>query len=264
MSKHKTGQADGTMPLTGHLKELRNRLIISVLCLVAFFLVGLYFAPSIINILTDIGKQYGYRFVQLSPQELLLQQISVALVAGLTLSFPVILYHVWAFIQPGLKKNENSLFLGALISGLLFFVVGVCFAFKIMLPFMLRFLINLTRGTDVTSAVSISQYITFLLTIFLVMGIVFELPVVTVILTQLGLLRIEWMKKSRRIVIILIFLVAAIITPPDIVSQVMVAVPMLGLYELSILVCSILLKLKKEKHSENADEEDADDEPDNE
>ncbi len=263
MSSKNQKQTNGTMPLTGHLKELRNRLIICVISLVVFFLVGLYFAPSFINLLTDIGKQYGYNFVQLSPQELLLQQISVSLVTGVTLAFPVILYHIWAFIQPGLKKNENRLFLSALVFGLIFFIVGVLFAFKIMLPFMLRFLIGLTEGTDVTAAVSISQYITFLLTIFLVMGIVFELPVVTVILTQLGLLRVEWMKRSRKIVIILIFLVAAIITPPDIVSQVMVAVPMLGLYELSIIVCTLLLKVKKNQ-PDPADDSDENDDDENE
>ena len=252
MSNRKTGQSDGTMSLSGHLKELRNRLIICVISLVIFFLVGLYFSPSIINLLTKIGKQYGYNFVQLSPQELLLQQISIALVAGLTLSVPVILYQIWAFIQPGLKQNENTLFLGALIFGLFFFIVGVLFAFKIMMPFMLHFLIGLTTGTDVTSAVSISQYITFLLTIFLVMGLVFELPVITVLLTQLGLLKVEWLKKSQRVVIVLIFLLSAIITPPDVVSQVMVAFPMIGLYELSLIICSLLSKANG-KHSDQDD-----------
>ena len=246
------------MPLTGHLQELRNRLVICIISLIIFFLVCLYFAPSIINMLTKLGKQYGYSFVQLSPQELLLQQISVSLTGGLVLSFPVILYHIWAFIQPGLKKNENTLFLGALIFGLLFFAAGVLFALKVMLPFMLHFLISLTKKTEIISSVSISQYISFLLTIFLVMGIVFELPVISVILTQLGLLKVEWMKKSRRVIIILIFLVAAVITPPDVVSQVMVAVPMLGLYELSILVCTVLLRLRKDhipSETSDSDEE---------
>ena len=236
---------DGTMSLTDHLKELRNRIVICVLCLVVFFLLGLHFAPQLVELLTGIGKSYGYRFVYIAPQELLLQYFSIAMVAGITLSVPLILYHVWAFIQPGLKKNENRLFFAAMITGLIFFIIGVLFAYKIMLPFMLNFLILLSKGTDVRASISVASYISFLLTIFTVLGLVFELPVVTVVLTQLGLIRVEWMVKARKFVIVLIFLVAAIITPPDVVSQVMVAVPMLGLYELSILVCRVLDKMKK-------------------
>lgn len=236
---------DGTMSLTDHLKELRNRIVICVLCLVVFFLLGLHFAPQLVELLTGIGKSYGYRFVYIAPQELLLQYFSIAMVAGITLSVPLILYHVWAFIQPGLKKNENRLFFAAMITGLIFFIIGVLFAYKIMLPFMLNFLILLSKGTDVRASISVASYISFLLTIFTVLGLVFELPVVTVVLTQLGLIRVEWMVKARKFVIVLIFLVAAIITPPDVVSQVMVAFPMLGLYELSILVCRVLDKMKK-------------------
>ena len=108
---------DGTMSVSGHLKELRSRIIICVVCLVASFLIGLHFASDIVNLLTDIGKKFGYTFVYISPQELLLQYFSVAMIAAVVITFPVIMYHVWAFIQPGLKKNENTLFLGALVSG---------------------------------------------------------------------------------------------------------------------------------------------------
>lgn len=244
-NKNKPSSSDGTMSLTGHLKELRNRIIICVLCLVVFFLLGLHFAPKVVDTLTGIGKQFGYQFVYIAPQELLLQYFSIALVVGVVLSLPVILFQIWAFVQPGLKENENGLFLGAMIAGLVFFVLGVLFAYKIMLPFMLQFLIGLSKGGDIRAAVSVASYLTFLLTIFLVLGIVFELPVVSVLLTQIGLLKVEWMKKFRKIMIVVIFFVAALITPPDMVSQIMVAVPMLGLYELSILICSVLNKRKK-------------------
>ena len=247
---------DGTMSLSGHLKELRNRLIICVICLVVSFLVGLYFAPSLIEILTDIGKQYQYEFIYISPQELLLQQFSMAFLAGICITLPVILYHVWAFIQPGLKKNENALFLCALVFGLVFFILGVIFAFKIMMPFMLRFLISISTGTDIQASVSVGNYLSFLKTIFIIFGIVFELPVVSVVLTQLGLIRVEWMRKGRKFIIIIIFFIAAVITPPDVVSQVMVAIPMIGLYEISILICAFLLKFKKPALSDDDQDED--------
>ena len=170
-------------------------------------------------------------------------------------SFPVILYEVWAFVQPGLRENENRLFMIALLAGLAFFVLGVAFAYKIMLPFMLHFLIGLSAGSDVTASVSVANYLTFLMTIFMIMGIVFELPVISVVLTQLGLLKVKWMRKARKFVIVGIFFVAALITPPDIVSQIMVAVPMMGLYELSIVICTLLLKSRKKTED---DEEETD------
>lgn len=257
--KKKAQQSGGTMTLTGHLKELRNRIIICVVFLIVSFLVGLHFAPDIVSVLTDIGKQYGYTYIYISPQELLLQYFSVALLAGVIITLPLILYQIWAFVQPGLKKNENGLFLTALISGLICFVLGVLFAYKLMLPFMLRFLIEISRGSEIHASVTVGNYMTFLLTIFIIFGIIFELPVVTVLLTQMGLLRVEWMRKARKFVIVLIFFVAAIITPPDVVSQVMVAFPMLGLYELSIVICTLLLKFRKNSDHE-ADEGETDEE----
>lgn len=168
------------------------------------------------------------------------------MIAGVVMSVPVIVYHVWSFIRPGLKENENSMFGTALAAGMLFFVVGVAFAYFIMLPFMLRFLIELSRGSDVTASVSVANYISFLMTIFVIMGLIFELPVVCVTLTAMGLLRVEWMVRFRKFAIVLIFLVAAIVTPPDVVSQCMVAVPMMALYQFSIIICSLIDRRKKE------------------
>ena len=238
--------SDGSMPLTGHLRELRNRVIICVVCLLVFFLLGLSFAPKLVKLLTSIGEQYGYEYVYIAPQELLLQYFSIAMIAGVVMSVPVIVYHVWSFIRPGLKENENSMFGTALAAGMLFFVVGVAFAYFIMLPFMLRFLIELSRGSDVTASVSVAYYISFLMTIFVIMGLIFELPVVCVTLTAMGLLRVEWMVRFRKFAIVLIFLVAAIVTPPDVVSQCMVAVPMMALYQFSIIICRLIDRRKKE------------------
>ena len=153
----------------------------------------------------------------LAPQELLLQHFSVALIAGLCLSLPILAYQIWAFIRPGLRAKENILFVLSALFGLVFFIIGVLFAYKIMLPFMLEFLIGIQTGTYISASISVQNYISFLLTIFLIFGVVFELPVLSVVLTQLRLIKVEWMKKGRRVVIVVIFLVAAFITPPDIV-----------------------------------------------
>ena len=245
------------MTLTGHLKELRHRLVICVICLVATSLAGLHFAPGLVERLTDIGRGYGYSYVFLAPQELLMQHFSISLLASVCITFPVLLYQIWAFVRPGLKKKENLVFVLAVTFGLLCFLVGVYFAYRIMLPFMLEFLIGVSAGTEIAASITVANYITFLLTMFMIFGIVFELPVLSVMLTQLGLVKVEWMKKGRRFVIVIIFFVAAVITPPDIVSQIMVAVPMIGLYELSVILCTILSKLKRKKKKEAEEEEEA-------
>ncbi len=236
------------MTLSGHLRELRNRLFVCVALLLAAVAAGLHYAPEIVEMLLGIGKQYGYQFVYISPQELLMQYFSVALVFGVCVTFPVLCYQTWAFVSPGLKKNENRLFLFAMLFGLACFCVGVAFAFKIMLPFMLHFLISLSGASSATASISVQNYMTFFTTMFLVFGFMFELPVLSVLLTQIGLVKVRWMRKGRRVVIVAVFFIAAVITPPDVVSQIMVAIPMMGLYELSIILCTFGEKLKGESH----------------
>ena len=123
---------------------------------------------------------------------------------------------------------------------------------------MLLFLSTLENYAQVAAAISVQNYISFLLTIFIIFGVVFELPVVSLVLNAVGLLKVEWMKKGTRVMIVVIFFLAAVITPPDIVSQIMVAIPMIGLYELSILLSAVLMKFKRKKKV--AEEDDGDEE----
>ncbi len=227
------------MSLSGHLRELRNRLLVCLLVLLVSVAAGLRYAPSIVQALLSMGENCGYDFVYIAPQELLMQYFSVALVMGLVVSFPVICYETWAFVSPGLKRNENRLFLFAMGFGLLCFCIGIIFAYKIMLPFMLDFFVTLGVGSSASAAISVENYMTFFTTIFLIFGIMFELPMLALLLTKVGLIKVSWMRKGRRVVIVAVFVISAIITPPDIVSQIMVALPMLVLYELSIMLCRL-------------------------
>ena len=238
----KTADSEGRMPLTGHLRELRRRVLVCVVLLVLVFMLCLSAAPRIVTLLTDMGERYSYVYVYIAPQELFLVYMNVALVGALVLCFPLLAYEVYAFCSPGLTGRERRYTLGALGAGALCFLAGVAFAYFISLPFMLRFLIQFTTQVNVSASISIEQYISFLLTVFVIFGLVFELPVVSVLLTALGLVRAEWLMKGRRVMIVVIFLLAAIITPPDVVSQIMVAVPMLALYELSILLSRLVGK----------------------
>jgi len=236
---------DGSMSLSGHLRELRNRILICVILLVVTFGICLSFAPKIVTLLTDMGARYDYVYVYIAPQELFLVYMNVALVGAVVICFPVLAYQVYAFCSPGLSGKERAYISGALVAGGLCFLLGVAFAYFISLPFMLRFLIQFTGEVDVSASISIQQYVSFLLTVFVIFGLVFELPVISVLLTGLGLVKAEWLVKGRKVMIVVIFVLAAIITPPDIVSQIMVAVPMLLLYEISIVLSRLVGKAKK-------------------
>jgi sec-independent protein translocase protein TatC len=233
------------MSLSGHLRELRNRILICVILLVVVFGICLSFAPRLVTLLTDMGRRYDYVYVYIAPQELFLVYMNVALVGAVVVCFPVLAYQVYAFCSPGLSGKERGYISGALIAGGLCFLVGVAFAYFISLPFMLRFLIQFTGEVDVAASISIQQYVSFLLTVFVIFGLVFELPVVSVLLTGLGLVKAEWLVKGRKVMIVIIFVLAAIITPPDIVSQIMVAVPMLALYEISIALSRVVGRARK-------------------
>ncbi|MBQ7692241.1 MAG: twin-arginine translocase subunit TatC [Oscillospiraceae bacterium] len=235
------------MSLSGHLKELRNRILICVVLLVVVFGVCLSFAPQLVTLLTDMGKRFNYVYVYIAPQELFLVYMNLALVGALVVCFPVLAYQVYAFCSPGLTGRERGYISGSLIAGGLCFLLGVAFAYFISLPFMLRFLIQFTftGEVDVTASISIQQYVGFLLTVFVIFGLVFELPVVSVLLTGLGLVRAEWLVKGRKLMIVVIFVLAAIITPPDVVSQIMVAIPMIALYEISIALSRVVGRARK-------------------
>ena len=241
---------DGSMSLSGHLKELRNRIVVCVLLLLAAFSGCLAAAPRLVTALTDKGEQYAYRYVYIAPQELLLVYMNVALIGAVVLCSPVLLYQAYAFCRPGLGKKTRVRTVGVLVAGALFFIAGTSFAYFISLPFMLRFLIQFTGEVNVAASISIGEYVSFLLTVFVIFGVVFELPVISVLLTALGVVRAEWLVRGRRVMIVLIFVLAAIITPPDVVSQIMVAFPMLGLYELSIVLCRAVARMKEKKGTE--------------
>ncbi len=253
--EEKDVQTSSSMPLSGHLRELRNRVVICIVALLVCSIVFLNYAEPLVTLFTDMGTQYGYVYVYLAPQELLIQYLRVAVVAAICVCLPLTLYQIWAFARPGLSRTENLTVVVGLVFGLLCFIVGVLFAYKITLPFMLYFLINLGTTGVIEATISVEKYISFVLTVLIIFGCVFEMPMVSLLLTRLGILKPSIMVRGRKIAIVIIFLVAAIITPPDIFSQVMVAVPMILLWELSILLCRILYRWIGKKEAETEQEE---------
>lgn len=239
--KSNTDQAIG---LNVHLKELRKRLITVVISFVVAILVVFQFTPSIVEHFVKIAVKFGYRLVYLAPAELFGQYIKVALVISIAVIIPFLIYHIWAFCSPGLSKKERKLFLGGVIFGLIFFVIGIVFAYVTILPFMLRFFFEVNTSSVIEASISVSNYVSFIISTLLMFGFIFEMPVLISILSLLGVLNANLLIKGRKFIIVLIFLVCAIITPPDVVSQIMTSIPMILLFELSIGLSKLIGKRK--------------------
>ena len=251
---------DGSMTLTGHLKELRNRLIICAVVFVVGVVVSLAYADRLIDLLTAMGRDY-YEFVSIAPQEKLMQYFRVSILAGVVVTVPVAFYHIYAFARPGLKRSESTFFKLVMLLGLILFCVGVLFAYKLMMPFMLRFLSTGIEGAEyIQTTTSIESYVNLCLTMFIIFGCVFEMPLITIILSKMGIINPQLLKQVRGVAIVLIFFIAAVVTPPDIVSQCMVAGPMVLLYFISIVLSGIFYKPKSDDDDEDDEEEDEDDE----
>ncbi len=246
---------DEPMTLSGHLRELKNRLIVILIVFAIGLAIGLSCSRQIVQLLMDMGADSGYQFVFIAPQELMMVYVQVGLVFGVVVAMPVIVYEAYQFALPALTRKESRSVRNALFFGFGMFIIGVLFAYFISLPFMLYFLISLNSGTAIEASISIQEFVSFVLTIFVIFGVVFELPVITSLLTMLGLLKPEYLVKARKIAIVLIFLLAAIITPPDIVSQTMVAFPMIGLYQVGIMLSQAIYK-----HRHISDEEESESE----
>jgi len=253
---------DKRMTVMAHIGEFRKRLVaialVYLLLAVACFIVVEY----IVGALIDLGGELN--FVYLAPGELVSAYFRLALIMALVLCAPFIAYQIWGFVRPALKAKEKQSCLFGLCGGLIFFLLGAVFAYLVAIPFMLDFFARF--GTiEITASISFEKYMNFLISTLVCFGLVFELPVLSFLLSHLGLLKPGFLAKVRKYAILVIFILAAIITPPDIVSQVMIALPMLLLYELSIWVNKAVWKRKEakakreEEGEEDPEEEDDDD-----
>ena len=249
---------DGSMTLTGHLKELRNRLIICAAVFVVGVIGFLAISDKLIDLLTAMAMNANYTFVFLAPQEKLMQYFRVSILAGVVVTVPVAFYHIYAFAKPCLKKSESFFFKMVMVLGLVLFCIGVLFAYKLMMPFMLRFLSTGINGAEyIQTTTSIESYVNLCLTMFIIFGCVFEMPLITIILSKMGIINPTLLKQVRGVAIVIIFFIAAVVTPPDIVSQCMVAGPMVLLYFISIFLSGIFYKPRTEDEDEEGDEEES-------
>lgn len=242
---------EDNMTLLEHLDELRKRLTIIVIVnfVAMIFLFGQ--TDIIMDYLLNINP--GLELVYITPSELLTVYIKLAFIMAIVICSPITIYQIWAFVEKGLYKNEKIYIAISLFFAVGLFIVGVLFCYFLVLPITLDFFIRIAIA-EVSSKISIDSYVSFVNTMLVSFGIVFELPVLVFLLTKLRVLKPEILKKNRGLIIVGIFIAAAFITPPDVISQIMLGVPLTLLMELSIWICTIVDKTNKKKSDEAENE----------
>ena len=245
---------DPKLPLLDHLVELRRRLIFSVGALLIAFIVSLYFAGPIFNFLVsplnDLWQgQEGKRLIYTAMHEKFFTDLKVAFFTAGFLSFPIVVNQVWKFVAPGLYSNEKLAFLPFLIASPVLFFTGGAFVYYLVLPIAWEFFAGFQQVATVGQIAielepKVNEYLALVMRLIFAFGLSFELPVILVLLTRSGLVSIELLKQKRRYAFVIAFVAAAILTPPDPLSQFALAIPIIFLYEISIW-CSIALERKR-------------------
>jgi sec-independent protein translocase protein TatC len=244
---------DGTekIPFTGHLEELRKRLVACFIAIGIGFVVSYGFKEKLFDILSHplisaMGADDKLIFTGLP--EAFFTYLKVALLSGFMLAAPVILYQFWMFVAPGLYQKEKRLIVPIVFLSSVFFVGGALFGYFVVFPFGFKFFLGFASET-IQPLPSMKEYLSFSAKLLLAFGLVFELPLVITFLAKLGIVSVDFLKKNRKYALILFFAGAAILTPPDVVTQIMMAVPLMLLYEISILGARVFGK-KKAKESD--------------
>ncbi|MBB5326327.1 sec-independent protein translocase protein TatC [Anoxybacillus tepidamans] len=230
---------DKEMSVYEHLGELRKRLIIVLVFFGVAMIASFFFVEPVILYLqkADEAKELTMNAFRLTDPIKIYMQF--AFVIALILTAPVLLYQIWAFVSPGLYERERKVTLSYIPLSLFLFFCGVGFAYFVLFPFVVRFMQNLASDLGINQVIGINEYFEFLLQLVLPFGVLFQLPVIVMFLTRLGLITPMLLSKGRRYAYLLLLIVAAVITPPDVMSQLIVMIPLSILYEISIWISKI-------------------------
>ncbi len=244
--KKRENLQDVEMPFLDHLEELRWRLIKSLASVVLFTVIAFAFSDRLMDflLLTTKNLRHPINLQVLKVQTVFIIKLELALIAGIMISLPVIFYQLWAFVAPGLMENERKYVIPVVVFATVSFLVGAAFALFVIIPFALDFFLSLAPQ-GVQNQIALDFYFGFVARLVLVFGIVFELPLVSLFLTKIGLITPSMLRKYRRYAIVIIFIAAAILTPPDPTTQIMLAVPLLVLYEITIWISRLFFRKRE-------------------
>lgn len=240
-----------------HLIELRGRLVRAVGTVLAVFALLSFWAGDIYDILAQPMLQTlpaGTRMIATGVVTPFFVPIKVTLMVAFVLCLPVVLYQAWAFVAPGLYAHEKRLALPLVLGSTVLFLLGMAFCYFIVFGWVFKFIAEFAP-TSINLAPDIEEYLSFVMTMFLAFGLTFEVPVVVVMLTRIGIVDIDALKKGRPYVVVGAFVVAAVITPPDVISQFMLALPMWLLYELGIVIARTVTPQAKDVAASGAGDE---------
>jgi sec-independent protein translocase protein TatC len=259
---------DDKMPFTRHLEELRQRLIICVVAVSIGFLISYFFKERIFGwlmqpLLNALPEGSNRKLIYTGPVEALITYLKVSFIGGLGLAVPVILFQFWRFVAPGLYEHEKRYLIPVVVTSTLFFAGGVCFAYYVVFPYGFEFFASFANEY-ITPMISTREFLSFSTRMLLAFGCIFELPLVTFVLARMGLISAKFLRRQRKYAVLIIFCLAAILTPtPDVFNQLLMAAPLMILYELSIWVAFFLGRrevleeqeaseeIKQEKHTES-------------
>ena len=255
-------EEEGPMTLVQHLDELRKRLKYIALAAIVGCLACYGFAEELFNLLVAPMVKFmpeQSSFIFTAPQEAFLTYLKVAALAGIFLTSPYIFYQIWSFIAPGLYEEERKYIIPVAVFSALFFVGGASFGYFVVFPAAFEFFMSF-NNEHIQAMLKLDEYLSFSIKLLLAFGFVFEMPLFALVLSRIGILTADMMRKVRRFAVLGAFVVGAILTPPDVFSQLLMAGPLLVLYEISIIVASVFGRKKEEPSEEDGDEEDEDDE----
>lgn len=235
---------DKKIPFTGHLEELRRRLIVCFVAVGIGFVLSYGFKEKLFQILTRplIGvMETGDKLIFTGLPEAFFTYLKVAFLSGIILATPIIFYEFWMFVAPGLYDKEKRLMLPIVFLSTLFFLGGSFFGYFIVFPYGFKFFLGFASEI-IRPLPSMREYLSFASKLLLAFGVVFELPLIITFLAKLGIVSVSFLKKNRKYAVLLFFVGAAILTPPDVVTQIMMALPLMLLYEISIVGARIFGK----------------------
>jgi len=243
------------IPFTAHLEELRKRLIVCFIAVGIGFILSYGFKEKLFQILTRpliSVMQPGDKLIFTSLPEAFFTYLKVAFLSGIILAAPVIFYQFWMFVAPGLYDKEKRLMVPVVVLSTVFFVGGAFFGYFIVFPYGFKFFLGFASEI-IQPLPSMREYLGFASKLLLAFGLVFELPLIITFLARLGVVSVSFLKKNRKYALLLFFIGAAILTPPDVVTQIMMAFPLILLYEISIIGARIFGKknLEADKNNDN-------------